>query len=208
MFIKRGYLLFVIMVGALVLAGGGTASVAGDADARAGKFIEALADKAIAALTEEAVSREDRETRFRGLLDEHFAVDTIGRWVLGRYWNSASEAERREYLDLFEELIVVTYVDRFNSYSGEQLTVSRTVPATGGDLLVNSQIARPAGGEPLDVVWRVRDYGGQFKIVDVIVAGVSMGQTQRAEFASVIRRTGGQVEGLLGKLREDLKKGA
>jgi len=205
---KRVSSLFVVMVVSLGLAGGGTAFAADDADARAGKFIESLAEKAIAALTEEAASREEREVRFRGLLDEHFAVETIGRWVLGRYWNNATEAERKEYLDLFEDLIVITYVDRFNSYSGEQLTVSRTVPATGGDFLVNSQITRPAGGDPLDVAWRVRDYDGRFKIVDVIVAGVSMGQTQRSEFASVIRRTGGQVEGLLSKLREDLKKGA
>ncbi|MBE0531898.1 MAG: ABC transporter substrate-binding protein [Rhodospirillales bacterium] len=206
--LKRGYLLFVLLMGSLVLAGTGLTSAADDADARAGEFIESLADKAISSLTEKDASREQRLIRFRDLLDEHFAVDTIGRWVLGRHWNDATEAERKEYLSLFEDLIVVTYVDRFNSYSGEKLAVSRTVPATGGDLLVNSQITRPAGGEPLDVAWRVRDYEGQLKIVDVIVAGVSMGQTQRSEFTSVIRRAGGQVEGLLSKLREDLKKGA
>lgn len=206
--LKRGYLLFVLLMGSLVLMGTGVASAADDADARASKFIESLADKAIAALTEKDVSREQRLTRFRDLLEEHFAVDTIGRWVLGRHWNDATEDERKEYLSLFEDLIVVTYVDRFNSYSGEKLAVFKTVPATGGDLLVNSQITRPSGGEPLDVAWRVRDYEGRLKIVDVIVAGVSMGQTQRSEFTSVIRRTGGQVQGLLTKLREDLKKGA
>ncbi|MDX9860559.1 MAG: ABC transporter substrate-binding protein [Rhodospirillales bacterium] len=206
--LKRGYHHLVIVVGVVVAMGLGAASAADDADVRAGKFIESLADKAIAALTESNVSREDRLSRFRKLLEDHFAVDTIGRWVLGRYWNDATEAERKEYLSLFEDLIVVTYVDRFNSYSGERLTVSRTVPATGGDLLVNSQITRPSGGEPVDVAWRIRDYGGRYKIVDVIVAGVSMGQTQRSEFSSVIRRNGGHVKGLLTKLREDLGKGA
>lgn len=206
--LRRPYLLFVCLVGSLWLAAPGAASAANDDDGRAGKFIESLADKAIAALTEKDVSREEREVRFRELLDEHFAVDTIGRWVLGRYWNDATEAERKEYLALFEDLIVVTYLDRFDTYSGEKLTVAKTVPATGGDLLVSSQIARPTGGEPLDVGWRVREADGRFKIVDVIVAGISMGQTQRSEFASVIRRSGGNVEGLLGKLREDLKKGA
>lgn len=206
--LKQRFRLFVLLVGVVVAMGMSVASAADDVDARAGKFIESLADKAIAALTEKDVSREDRLARFRGLLEEHFAVDTIGRWVLGRHWNDATEAERKEYLSLFEDLIVVTYVDRFNSYSGEKLAVSRTVPATGGDLLVNSQITRPSGGEPVDVAWRVRDYGGRYKIVDVIVAGVSMGQTQRSEFTSVIRRNGGHVQGLLTKLREDLEKGA
>jgi len=206
--VKRGFFFFVIVLCSLALTGVGRAAGAEDEGARAGKFIESLADKAIAALTESSVSRDERISRFHTLLEEHFAVDTIGRWVLGRYWNEATEPERKEYLALFEELIVSTYVDRFKNYSGEKLSVYSTVPATGGDLLVNSQITRPAGGEPLDVAWRVRDRDGHFKVVDVIVAGVSMGQTQRSEFSSVIRRTGGRVEGLLAKLREDLKKGA
>ena len=205
---RRGLFVFAIVVCCLALTGTGRALAADDDGVRAGKFISSLADKAIAALTEPSVSREERKTRFRVLLNEHFAVDTIGRWVLGRHWSEATESEQKEYLDLFETLIVATYVDRFNSYSGEKLTVDGTVPATGGDLLVNSRITRPVGGDPLDVGWRVRSRDGQFKIVDVIVAGVSMGQTQRSEFSSVIRRSGGKVEGLLAKLREDLKKGA
>lgn len=204
--VKRGLSICVLVFCSLVLTGTGQA--ANDEGARAGKFIESLADRAVAALTEANVSREDRETRFRALLNEHFAVDIIGRWVLGRYWNEATEPERKEYLALFENLIVNTYVDRFKSYSGEKLTVLGTVPVAGGDLLVDSQINRPASGEPLEIGWRVRDRNGHFKIVDVVVAGVSMGQTQRSEFSSVIRRNGGRVEGLLAKLREDLKKGA
>lgn len=205
---RRGLFVFAIVLCCLTLTGAGQAVGADDEGARAGKFITSLADKAIAALTEPSVSRDERKNRFRVLLNEHFAVDTIGRWVLGRYWNDATEPEQKEYLDLFEMLIVTTYVDRFNNYSGEKLTVDGTVPATGGDLVVNSRITRPAGGDPLEVGWRVRSRDGQFKIVDVIVAGVSMGQTQRSEFSSVIRRSGGKVEGLLAKLREDLKKGA
>lgn len=205
---RRGLFIFLIVLCSLAFTEAGQAAGADDEGAKAGKFIESLADKAIAALTEPNVSRDQRVARFRKLLEEHFAVDTIGRWVLGRYWNEASDPQRKEYLALFEDLIVTTYVDRFKNYSGEKLTVTGTVPATGDDLLVNSQITRPAGGDPLDVGWRLRSGGGQFKIVDVIVAGVSMGQTQRSEFASVIRRSGGKVDGLLAKLREDLKKGA
>ena len=41
-----------------------------------------------------------------------------------------------------------------------------------------------------------------YKIIDVMVEGVSMGQTQRSEFSSVIRQHGGKVEGLLAELRK------
>ena len=43
---------------------------------------------------------------------------------------------------------------------------------------------------------------GAYKITDVIVEGISMAVTQRSEFAAVIQRHGGQVEGLLALLRQ------
>ena len=168
----------------------------------AGNFITSLADEAIAALTEEGISRDQRVARFRALLNENFAVKSIGRWVLGRYWRKATYAERSEYLRLFESLIVTTYVDRFERYSGETLTVTKTVVKKAGDTIVYSQITRPRGVKPVNVGWRVRDKEGEYKIVDVIVEGVSMGQTQRSEFASVIRKNGGNVKGLLAELRK------
>ncbi len=175
---------------------------AGNLGDEAGGFITSLADNAIAALTEEGISRDQRVARFRTLLNKNFAVKSIGRWALGRYWRKATYAERSEYLRLFENLIVTTYVDRFERYSGETLTVTKTVVKEGGDAIVFSQITRSQGIKPVKVNWRVRAKEGKYKIVDVIVEGISMGQTQRSEFASVIRNNGGKVQGLLAKLRK------
>jgi phospholipid transport system substrate-binding protein len=66
---------------------------------------------------------------------------------------------------------------------------------------VSSQVARPGGGPPIRIDWRVTDYGGSYKINDVVVDGVSMAITERSEFASVIQRNGGSVQDLLTMLR-------
>lgn len=177
------------------------------ATAKASAFVQSLAGEAIAALTATGVSREDREQRARDLLARYFAVDTIGRWVLGRYWQQATPEQQRDYLSLFEDLIVTTYVDRFSRYSGETLTVTRAIAdENSGDVLVFSQITRPAGGQPVDVNWRVRERDRAMKILDVYVEGVSLGQTQRSEFASVIRSSGGKVAGLLDEMRRRLNR--
>ena len=168
----------------------------------AGKFISSMASKAISALTEEGISREQRVARFRELLNDNFAVKSIGRWALGRYWRKATYAERSEYLQLFENLIVTSYVDRFEKYSGETLTVTKTEVKKAGDAIVFSQITRSEGVSSIKVDWRVRTKEGEYKIIDVIVEGISMGQTQRSEFASVIRKNGGKVKGLIAKLRQ------
>ena len=47
----------------------------------------------------------------------------------------------------------------------------------------------------------VRKKGGAYKIVDVVVEGVSMAVTQRSDFASVIQRGGGDLNVLLAHLK-------
>jgi len=169
-------------------------------------FIEGLAEEAVNALTAEGVSREMRIARFTHLFNNSFDVQTIGKWVLGRYWRTATDAEKEAYLKLFEEYVVITYVERFDQYSGEKLQVIKSVAEPGQDALVFSEIKRPSGGEPIRVDWRVRTNADVYKIIDVYVEGISMSQTQRKEFTSVIRANGGTVAGLLNALRTQIAK--
>ncbi len=70
--------------------------------------------------------------------------------------------------------------------------------------MVSSEIER-AGAAPVSISWRVREEGGRPQIVDVYVEGVSMGLTQRSDFSSVIRNSGGSVEGLLAEMRKRIQ---
>ncbi len=56
---------------------------------QAGEFIKALGAQAVSALTEPDITYEMRADRFKGLLSDHFAINTIGQWVLGRHWKKA-----------------------------------------------------------------------------------------------------------------------
>jgi len=175
---------------------------AATAQEEARQLIESLADKAIAALTVKEVPREERAKRFRVLLHEHFAVKTIGRWVMGRYWRKATDVERTEFLKLFENLLVSIYVDRFANYAGVTLTITKTVIKGDADIIVYSKILRPDGSPLVRVDWRVRKRKGEQKVIDVMVEGVSLGQTQRSEVASVIRKNGGKIQNLLDEMRK------
>lgn len=167
----------------------------------AGQFISDLANKTITQLAEPEINLEERKARFRKILEEGFAVEAIGKWVLGRYWRQLDEDQQRRYLALFEDLMVDTYAPKFGDYSGEELNVLNTIELGKNDMLVRSHITTPeAQREPIKVDWRVRSKSGRFYIVDIMIEGISMGQTQRSEFASVIRNKGGKVEALLSEL--------
>jgi phospholipid transport system substrate-binding protein len=167
-------------------------------------FINDLVNQALKALSNKQMSVEERETQFRKLLREGFDVPRISRFVLGRYWNQASDQEKQQFQKLFEDYIVHSYSARFAEYSGETVKVigSRQESETGA--IVMSQIIRPNGGPPTKVDWRVRKEDSGFKIVDVDIEGVSMAITQRDEFSAVIQRGGGTVASLNKTLQEKL----
>lgn len=151
--------------------------------------------------------QSQRVSRFRELLRQDFDVPGIARFVLGRYWNIATEEQRAEFVRLFEDYIALTYSTRLAEYTGETFKVTGSRP-DGGGAIVSSQILRPAGAPPVKVDWRLTGRDGNYKISDVSVDGISMAVTQRSEFASVIQHNGGQVQGLITMLRERTAGGA
>ncbi len=178
-----------------------SAPAAADPAISPAEFIASLGDRAVSALTGRELTGKERETRFRELLSSHFDVPTIGKFVLGRYWRSASEEEKQEFLALFEELLIKSYARRFAEYSGESFEVRGVRSEPDGFATVQSLVVRPSA-ENIRVDWRIHATGDdQFRIVDVIVEGLSMAITQRDEFASVIQSKGGKVAGLIETLR-------
>ena len=165
------------------------------------QFIKALAEEAIEVLQSKDATLAERQTKFHALLKERFAVRTIGRFVLGRYWRRTTPEQQREYFELFADWIAKTYAVRFGGYTDERfdITGTRTNPGDG-DVFVGTRIAKPESSVSYKANWRVRRINGSFKIIDVEVEGISMAMTQRAEFNSVTRREG--IDGLLNILRE------
>ena len=165
------------------------------------QFIQSLGEETIRAITRTDVPEDARLTEFERLFRKGFDVNTISRFVLGRYWRGASPEQREEYQTLFADFIVTTYASQFKLYSGETLDVNGERKANERDTIVSSEIVVP-GSSPIRIDWRVRTRSDAHKIIDVVVEGVSMAITQRDEFASVIRRGGGNIEALISQLRE------
>ncbi|MGY9004053.1 MAG: MlaC/ttg2D family ABC transporter substrate-binding protein [Rhodospirillales bacterium] len=179
----------------------GTVSANATTDS-AQRFIANLADNSLKTLTGPNIDKNERRRRFRTLLHNNFAVKTIGRWVLGHYWRKAKPAQIPEYFALFENFIIKTYADRFAKLSGISLTITKAVSKGKKDTIVYSELRNDAGIKKASIDWRLRNQNGQFRIIDVMVQGISMGLTQRDEFASVIKKNGLGVEGLLQELRK------
>ena len=188
----------------LVLCGGGGTAVhaqSATSTTAASAFVDTMGREAVAVMADKSLNRAQRVEKFRILLHKGFDIPTVARFVLGRYWNSASPGQQQTYLAEFEEMVVRSYAERFDSYSGETFKIVSSRPEGEHDAFVITAINRP-NGPPVNIEWRIRQRDNRFGVIDVVVEGVSMSVTQRQEFASVIQAKGGNMDGFLQALHE------
>jgi len=144
----------------------------------------------------------ERERQFRQIADDAFDIPKIARFILGRYWATASEVERQQFVNAFEEYMVRVYWSYFSQYHAESITVlaQRDLGASG--VRITTQIIRPAGRGPVKVDWTITAQGGTYKIIDVSIEGVSQALTYREEFSSIMSRNrAGGLSALTDELR-------
>jgi phospholipid transport system substrate-binding protein len=191
-------------------AAGASAKSAGAGQSKMGQgaedFVNGMGQKALNFLRNRTMNMERKKDEFRNLLQGSFDMDTIGRFTLGTYWRTASAAQQKEFLQLFREMVVNVYSARFQEYKGQKFEARSYRVESDKDTIVTSFIM-PSNEPEVQVDWRVRSKNGSYKIVDVIVEGVSMSVTQRSDFASVIQRGGGDVEALLKQMRQQTAGG-
>ena len=172
----------------------------------AGNFLTELTHRAVAQLTEQGLAEEEQKLRFRRLLNEAFDLPAIGRFVLGRYWRRADAAQRSDFLDAFEDMMLFRFLPLFSEFSIDKFDIGPVRAHKNNPDFVNveTKLLR-AKGEAIHVNWRVRKHGEGYKIVDIIAEGISIAVTLRSEYVSVLRRNGGDVDALTLVLRERAK---
>jgi phospholipid transport system substrate-binding protein len=159
-------------------------------------FIADLAKTAISTVADKQIADTERRERFRRLFVSSFDLPDIGRFVLARFWRTASPDQQQQFLKLFEDIEVLTWSQRFKDYNGESLqTLSTNIDADRG-WVVDSQLVR-VGQPAIPLQWKVhRAEDGSLKVVDIVVEGVSMALTQRQDYASVLQNGGGKLDSL------------
>lgn len=183
-----------LVIVAVLLAGLGVARA--DEPQTPATFVGGLVSDALVVIKDGSLSDQGRQQRFEALLQRGFDMPKIARYVLGRYWISASDNDRQSFAQLFQRWVVQTYASRFKGYSGEQVKVTGARDE-GQASVVTTEIVSPASGAPpVKLDWRVAQHDGAYKILDIDVEGVSMALTEREEVASVIQRNGGTVASL------------
>ncbi|MGB3810407.1 MAG: ABC transporter substrate-binding protein [Parvibaculum sp.] len=181
----------------------GAPAQAADADPAAEKFVTDVSGKAIDIISDKSSDRAAREAAFGKLLSENADMQKIAVFALGQFRTKPDEAQRAEYLKLFDNFVVKVYVTRLSDYHNEKLVITGSGPAKGG-AMVQSQINFTTGREPVKINWWLFKNGDTYKVFDVNVAGIWLAQEQRSAFTSVINNHGGDFNALLTHLKTQI----
>lgn len=168
------------------------------------EFVQQLGNEAIKQLTDKSIPDNKRVKRMRALLRKDFDEAAVSKFVLGTYWRRATPEQRQEFQKLYEVVVAHNYAGLFKRYSGQTFQVLSERSLDPNTMVVNAQINQTSGNPPIPVEMQVEREGQSWKATDIKVDGVSMPQTHRKEYASVMSRSG--VNGLITAMRNKAKQ--
>ncbi len=171
---------------------------------KARTFLASLGERAIHVARNKTSPRKDRELQMRALLREGFDLKVLARVVLGKHWRQLDRDQRVEFVEVFEDAMVQQTLAIFGKYKGETFKITGVgADSTNPKLIaISVDLIRSNGALLAKVNWRIRTDGQGFKVVDIVAEGVSMALTLRQEYATVIERSDGNVDGLIDELRK------
>lgn len=118
--------------------------------------------------------------------------------AVGRPWLAATSAQKQALTDEFKTLLIRTYSSALTSFKLQRIDVKPLLDnSASGEVTVNTEVF-PQGGSPLKIDYRLASSGNTWKVVDVIVAGVSIVTTNRNSFNQTISNSG--IDGLIKQL--------
>lgn len=173
--------------------------------AKADAFVQKVTNEGIEDIINADVPQKVKDERFEKLFNSALDLDFIGQFVLGRYWKTATPEQRKAFIKVYRELNVKTWSARFDEFKGKSFKFVGSTPSNSkNQVFINSTVAM-GEGEPAKVVWRVKQTGSTFKIVDIIIENVSLAITARNEYSAFIKNNAGGIDALIADLQKKVK---
>ena len=166
------------------------------------EMVKETTDKIIAIVSDPALKdpakEKERREQIRRAVDEMCDWQEMSRRSLGRHWAQRSEQEKKEFVQLFGQLLETTYIDKVEGYSGEK--VIYTGERVDGDYAeVEVKIVTKKNME-IPVVYKLRSRDQRWWAYDMVIEGVSLVNNYRTQFSDIMAKS--SFEGLMKKLRE------
>ncbi len=142
--------------------------------------------------------REERKNQLRQVISTRFDFQTMAQSSLGPHWQRRGAEERRDFVELFTDLVERTYADQIADYDGEKIAYGRETQDK--DFAeVDTKIITNKGQE-FSVNYKLRSSDREWKVYDVVIENISLVNNYRSQFHRVLANS--SFDELLRRMRE------
>jgi phospholipid transport system substrate-binding protein len=166
---------------ALVVALGLASAPAPDAALEAVRVT--LADAEIVVVGEG--TRDEKLASLHQLAQQLLDARAMGRRVIGSRLDARPAAEREEFLQLFEELIVRAYLQKLLFFRKPRFAYG-TVKVNEDRMIVPTKIL--TRNDEYFVDYEMRRNHGRWLATDVVIEGISLVRNYRSQFRTILQR--------------------
>ena len=166
------------------------------AQQRPKEMVQAHVDAVLKVLRTTKPKKQQR-TEIIAEADKLFDFVELSKRTLGLSWNKFSQDQRKEFVNLYKALLEETYIDRITTYTNEKVTFTEAVPLGANTMEVKSGVATNTG--PVPSTTGSINENGQWRVYDVVIAGVSLIANYRSQFREILINQ--SPEALLNTLR-------
>lgn len=180
-------------------------------------MLESVSHEMISTLKREREAIRQKPVRLFDLVDAilspHVDMERMSRWVLGKHWRTATKEQREHFTREFKTLLVRFYTsallddpekldELLDNLDEGIITFQPTrIPEDAEQVIVKAAVHLKDRPEiPVSFRLYQSKSGGEWKVIDISVEGISLVTTYRNTFASEISRDG--LDALLNRLSE------
>ena len=154
-----------------------------------GDQVRQTTDKLLAILKDPQLKGEskksERRHKLKEVLYQRFDFTEMAQRSLGSEWRRRSPEEQKEFVKLFTDLLERAYLDKIESYSGENFQYLKEREDDNNYAQVDTKLVDKKGQE-FAINYRLYNTKGDWKVYDVVIENVSIVNNYRAQFTRVL----------------------
>lgn len=162
-------------------------------------ILDTLKDKALSV----PEKKEERRGRIRSLIRDRFDFEEMSKRSLAKHWKGLSAEDKKEFVDIFSDLLESSYIGKIEGYTDEKITYdNEKIKRKGKYAEINTTIVTKDVDIPLD--YKLISKDDKWWVYDVVIEGVSFISTYRSQYNKIIIRE--SFPKLLESMRNKLKE--
>ena len=158
-------------------------------------YLESVANSLIVKIEAKKKELKTNDELAKQLVRENLlpAIDTDGfaKRTLGKKaWSSASDVQKKKFVNLFIELVIGNYAKGLSLYDGQEFKFSDPVLSKSGKSAKVRSSMQQTGSTPIIIDYLLSNKSGKWKIINLTIEGVSMIKSYKSQFSPRLNKLG------------------